>query len=372
MVIADRSNVSISPLRSGTKMESRKQSRRWRRDSGFTLVELLVVVSIIALLISILLPSLRQAREQAKAVKCLAHLRGLGQAGATFANDHGNQFQLSASENGVNEADPDRQRFEYDTDGELLTWPVALAQAAGVKIDKNWKWGIRRQNISDAMDAAGKISDVFELPMCPSDKVKIASPFWPNNDGLRGTGDPDDPQSNGYYWGKLSYGINEDVVGATTEEGTTPVWKDGFEGEDDGEDKGKAGMRLQGKLDRIFDPSTVLLTVDAGANTVEDARNSEMYDPNGDKAGDGLANLITSARASKPSLGSSMRYWYQRIPVKRHPNGVVNVGFCDFHAAPAKPTVWRMHPRAGYKIPSDFNQMVRVSPYQWRDLTGRN
>ncbi|MCP4590892.1 MAG: prepilin-type N-terminal cleavage/methylation domain-containing protein [bacterium] len=57
---------------------------------GFTLVELLVVVSIIALLISILLPSLRRAREQAKLVSCLANTTGISKASLTYAaNDPG-------------------------------------------------------------------------------------------------------------------------------------------------------------------------------------------------------------------------------------------------------------------------------------------
>jgi prepilin-type N-terminal cleavage/methylation domain-containing protein len=58
-----------------------------RTGGGFTLVELLVVISIIALLIAILLPSLAKAREQSKCTMCLTNLRGIAEASLTYAAD---------------------------------------------------------------------------------------------------------------------------------------------------------------------------------------------------------------------------------------------------------------------------------------------
>jgi len=75
---------------------------------GFTLVELLVVIGIIAVLISMLLPALGRAREAGKAANCLSNLKQINMAFIMFANDNrGHLPQIGTAGAGTEKIDVD-------------------------------------------------------------------------------------------------------------------------------------------------------------------------------------------------------------------------------------------------------------------------
>ena len=114
------------------------------RRPGFTLVELLVVIGIIALLIAILLPALARAKESAKTVQCLSTCRMMATAAVIHANDHLNYYPIAGLEwnltggvcNPAGLDDSGQRKYTYYTDG-TVTRPVPMSVALALCMKVN-------------------------------------------------------------------------------------------------------------------------------------------------------------------------------------------------------------------------------------------
>ncbi|MBI4582273.1 MAG: prepilin-type N-terminal cleavage/methylation domain-containing protein [Planctomycetes bacterium] len=98
---------------------------QFRPRRGFTLIEVLVVVAIVALLISILIPSLANARELSKRAVCLSNLSQLGVASTGYINSNKNRFCWGWVDYSVNPPKPRFRSWYFGGDrptGEGFSW----------------------------------------------------------------------------------------------------------------------------------------------------------------------------------------------------------------------------------------------------------
>ncbi|HBG28030.1 MAG: hypothetical protein A2Y10_17540 [Planctomycetes bacterium GWF2_41_51] len=136
-----------------------------KKNNAFTLVELLVVISIIALLLAVLMPALSSAREQAKSVICLANLKQWGLVWNLYLNSNNNRF-IEGRFHG-DEVTWLHALEKYYQNGELMLCPAATKPTNPVKGSvspggsclggRTNAWGIFPGNTTNHWDKAGAL-----------------------------------------------------------------------------------------------------------------------------------------------------------------------------------------------------------------------
>lgn len=133
---------------------------------GFTLVEILVSLGIIALLASIAIPSLRIARARADSTKCVSHLRALGVALNLYLADHQMVMpDIEAGRADKNEDIPviDNTIASYVDNQAVFTCPAGRAIAEKSGTSYYWNSAIRGQNIANL--SLFWLSDPSKIPV---------------------------------------------------------------------------------------------------------------------------------------------------------------------------------------------------------------
>ena len=139
-----------------------------QRPAGFTLVELLVVIGIIALLISILLPTLNKARRSANNVQCMSNMRQVALAMLGYSNaNHGVLIPMRIT--GATTTYP----YGFYWANELvqqhyITAPNAVLSPTAANFNQNSAFRCP-EGTADMHLALGAIGGAGEEPLCPTD-----------------------------------------------------------------------------------------------------------------------------------------------------------------------------------------------------------
>jgi len=148
--------------------------RRLQGPRAFTLVELLVVIGIIAVLISILLPTLNAARRSAYVVQCSSNMKQIATAMIMYAQDHKGKLPPSA-------AAPGLALSGYSNgNGVGWWWPNELVRR---KYINNPALNVYKKTPSLQTEKVFASSNVFRCPEGISEDYKLTSQNYPTDGG---------------------------------------------------------------------------------------------------------------------------------------------------------------------------------------------
>jgi prepilin-type processing-associated H-X9-DG protein/prepilin-type N-terminal cleavage/methylation domain-containing protein len=326
-----------------------------KRGKGFTLVELLVVIGIIALLISILLPALSKARAQAQLVQCQSNLRQMVAAAIICAQDHHGYMPTCSDANWAVLYDglPVSKFSYYDFTGgtpifghqwAVVDWATALIPYLG-----QGSGGQGSNNFTFTPNALQQ-SKVFQ---CPSDLwMQDSNPGYAMINNVVGTPVGTAP----FSYQPISYGINADISMVTDTNGDAafnPTTH--FVAVYAGPTSSKGlGQPLCCRLDHVYKGAEVLLFADCGTRPFSTAASdgSALGSHNTFPIVDNdclyysTVNITTLALVAHTQAGGTLgaiapTVLGNRIPlakaptnpskVDRHSGGLMNIGFCDGH-----------------------------------------